>query len=153
MKLGTQASTLAVLCFTGTQLLLPKGTQPPVFGLYLLRPHGYMDQDTTWYGDRPRPKQLCVRWTPLPLPKRGGDSKFSACVYCGQTAGWINMDVGLSTGDFLLDGDPAPLPKRGQSPQIFGPCLLWPNGCMDQGVTWYGSRPRPTRHCVRLGPS
>jgi len=24
---------------------------------------------------------------------------------------------------------------------------------MDQDVTWYGGRPRPTRHCVRWGPS
>jgi len=28
------------------------------------------------------------------------------------------MEVGLSTGDFVLDGDPAPLPKRGRSPQF-----------------------------------
>ena len=25
---------------------------------------------------------------------------------------------------------------------IFGPFLLWPNGCMDQNATWYGGRPR-----------
>jgi len=24
---------------------------------------------------------------------------------------------------------------------------------MDQNATWYGGRPRPTPHCVRLGPS
>ena len=38
---------------------------------------------------------------------------FSAHVYCGQMAGWIKMvlgmAVGLSPGDFVLDGDPAPL--------------------------------------------
>jgi len=28
----------------------------------------------------------------------------------------LGMEVGLSTGDFVLDGDPAPY--------IFGPCLL-----------------------------
>jgi len=31
-------------------------------------------------------------------------------VYCGQTAGWINMplsiEIGLLPGDFVLDGDP-----------------------------------------------
>ena len=36
--------------------------------------------------------------------------KFSAHVYCSQTAGWIKMvlgmEVGLSPGDFVLDGDP-----------------------------------------------
>jgi len=27
----------------------------------------------------------------------------------------LGMEVGLSPGDFVLDGDPAPLPKRWQS--------------------------------------
>jgi len=62
------------------------------------------------------------------------------------------MEVGLSPGDFVLDGDPAPSPKRGVAP-IFGPCLLWPNRWMDQDATWYRCRPRPRRHCVRWGPS
>jgi len=44
----------------------------------------------------------------------------------------LGMEVGLSPGDFALDGNPAPSPKRGWSPQIFGPYLLWPNGWMDQ---------------------
>ena len=26
--------------------------------------NGWMDQDTTWYGGRPRPKRHCVRWGP-----------------------------------------------------------------------------------------
>jgi len=51
-----------------------------------------------------------------PPPKRGGDPKFSAHVYCGQMAGWIKMvlgmEVGLSPGDFVLDGDPGPLNFR-----------------------------------------
>jgi len=37
-------------------------------------------------------------------------------------AGWIKMllgmEVGLRAGDFVLDGDPAYLPKRGWSPQF-----------------------------------
>jgi len=45
------------------------------------------------------------------------------------------------------------LPQRGTTPQIFGPCLLWPNGWMDQDATWYGGRPRPRRHCARWRPS
>ena len=40
-----------------------------------------------------------------------------------------------------------------QEPPIFGPCLLWPNGWMDQDATWYGGRPLPKRHCVTWGPS
>ena len=57
-------------------------------------------------------------------------------VYCGQTVGWIKMplgmEIGLSPEDFVLDGDPAPPPQKGRRPQIFGSCLLWPNGCMDR---------------------
>jgi len=40
--------------------------------------------------------------------------KFSAHLYCGHTAGWmklvLGMEVGLSPGDFVLDGDAAPTP-------------------------------------------
>jgi len=35
--------------------------------------------------------------------------------------------------------------KKAHPPHlIFGPCLLWPNGWMDEDATWYGSRPRPS---------
>ena len=53
------------------------GAQPPplIFGPYLLRPNGCMDQDATWYGGRPRPRQLCVRGGPRStLPKKGQSS-------------------------------------------------------------------------------
>ena len=63
-------------------------------------------------------------------------------VYCGQTAGWIKMplgmEVGLGPGDNVLRGDPVP-PKRGTATQLFGPCLLWPNGWMDQDATPLGT--------------
>jgi len=58
--------------------------------------------------------------TQLPLSKKGRSPKFSAHVYCGQTAGWIKMllrmEVGLIPGDFVLDGDPAPSSKKGLEP-------------------------------------
>jgi len=38
----------------------------------------------------------------------------------------------------MLDGDQAPTPKGAEPHPIFGPRLLWPNGCMDQDATWYG---------------
>ena len=50
-------------------------------------------------------------------------------------------------------GTQLPSPKRGRAPQVFGPSLLWPNSWMHQDATWYGGRTRPTRHCVRCGPS
>ena len=41
----------------------------------------------------------------------------------------LGMEVGLGPGDFVFDGDPARLRKKGHSPDpIFGPHLLWPNG-------------------------
>ena len=50
----------------------------------------------------------------------GRAPQFSVHVYCGQTAGWVKlvlgMVVGLSPGDFVLDGDPAPLPQKGAKP-------------------------------------
>jgi len=83
----------------------------------------------------------------------------------------LGMEVGLSPGDFVLDGDPAPYPKRGGAPPnfrptsivakrrhfigcgpsypqkkmahpphpIFGLCLLWPNGWIDEDAASYGS--------------
>jgi len=50
-------------------------------------------------------------------------------------------------------GTKHPLPKRHSPPPIFGPCLLWPNGCMYQDTTCCGGRHQPRRHCVREGPS
>ena len=95
----------------------------------------------------------------LSFPKRGQSPPFLAHVYCGQTAGWIKMplgmEIGLGPGDIVLDGDPVPPKKEAQPPPqpIFGPCLLWPNGCMYQDITWYSGRPQSRRHCVRWGPS
>ena len=77
-----------------------------------------------------------------PVTPKGAHPQFSAHVCCGQTAGWIkmplDMEVGLGPGHIMLDGDPAPLPKKGTQPPItpiFGACLLWPNGWMDQDAT------------------
>ena len=72
-----------------------------------------MHQDATWYGCRPQPSGLRVRWRPSPSS-----------------------------------------PKTGRSPpQIFGPCLFWPNGWMDQDATWHEGRPQPRQVCVRWGHS
>ena len=49
----------------------------------------------------------------------------------------LGMEVGLSTGDFVFDWDPAPTQKGAEPHPIFGPRLLWPNGYMDQDATWY----------------
>jgi len=88
------------------------------------------------------PSDFVLDGNPAPLPKKLAEppKKLSAHVYCGQTAGWIKMvlgmEVGLSPGDFVLYGDPVPPPKGSGAPSpIFGPCLLSPNGWVDQDGT------------------
>jgi len=99
------------------------------------------------------PGDFVLDGDPAPSSKGGIPPQFSAHVYCGQTAGCIKMrlgmEVGLSPGYFVSDGDPDPLPQKGAEPPIFGPCLLWPNDCMDQDANWCGGRPRP-RHDIVL---
>jgi len=65
----------------------------------------------------------------------------------------LGMNVGLSPGDFVLDGDPAPRPKKGAPMSIAARKWFHVNGSMDQDATWYGGRPQLRRNCVRLGPS
>jgi len=81
------------------------------------------------------PGDFVLDGDPAPSPKRGGAPQFSAHVYCGQTAAWIEMPLGMEVGlgilDIVLDEDPAPTPIKGHSPPIFGQCPLWPNGWMD----------------------
>ena len=43
---------------------------------------------------------------------KGAQPHFSAHVYCGQTAGWIKMPLGMEVGE-----DPAP-PQKGHNPQF-----------------------------------
>ena len=59
-----------------------------------------------------------------PFPKKEASPQFSAHVYCGQTAGWIQMalgvEVGFGPGHIVLDGDP----KREQSLPNFRPIFI-----------------------------
>jgi len=95
------------------------GGAPHIFGPCLLWPNGWMNKAGTWHGGRPQPRRPCVRWGPSPLPQKGAEPppQFSAHFYCAQTAGCIKMplgmDVGLSPGDFVLDGDPVFPPQNG----------------------------------------
>jgi len=103
------------------------------------------------------PGHIVLDEDPAPPPQRATTPQFSVHICCGQMAAWIKMylgmELGLGAGDFVLDGDPDPLQKKGRSPQIFGPCLLWPNGWMDEAITCHGGRTQPRRLCVRWGPS
>jgi len=145
----------------GTQLALPQRHRAPQFSA-----HVYCAKTAVWIKMALgmdvglNPGDFVLNRKPAqPLPKMGAEPspQFSAHFYDGQMAGCIKMplrmEVGLSPGDFVLDEDQPPLPKKGGDPKILDPCLLCPNGCMDQDATWYGGRPRPRRHCVRWGPN
>ena len=96
---------------------------PPIFRPCLLWPSGWMDQDGTWHGGRPWSIPHCARSGHPHSQKGRSQTQFSDHLYCGKTAGCIKMplgmEVGLSPGDFVLDGDPAPRlsQKGGGAPQ------------------------------------
>jgi len=76
-------------------LVPPKGAQPPpIFCACLLWPNGWMDQDATWYGSRPRPRPHCQMGTQLPQ-KGVQHHQLFGHVYCGQTVAHFNNTAEL----------------------------------------------------------
>ena len=100
-----------------------------------------------------------VRWKPRSPPQKRAQPPISAHFYCDQTAAWIKMplgtDVGLDLYATLCSMWTQLHPeKRHTHPHtIFDPCLLRPNGWMDEDAAWYGSRPRPRSRFTRRGPN
>jgi len=99
----------------------PKGHSPPNFRPISVPAKWLHGEDATWYGGRPRLRRLSVRWgARSPSAKTGRSPQIFGHVHCGQTAEWIKMaldtEVGLNPGDIVLDGDPAPFPKKGAEP-------------------------------------
>jgi len=87
-----------------------------------------MHQYATWYGGRSQPMDFVVNGDPAPPQKGGGAPIFGQCLL--RPNGWVDQDalgteVGLGPDDTFLDGDTAPLPKRGQSPLA----NFWPVYC------------------------
>jgi len=115
----------------GTPPPSPKGGTElsPIFGQFLLWPNGWVHQDATWYGGRPQPRQLCVRWGPSYPQKKVTltPTRFLAHVSCGQTAGWMKTPLGRPRPRPLCIRRVPSYPRKGHSsPPLFGPCLLWP---------------------------
>jgi len=107
---------------------------PPIFGLYLLWPNGWMDQAAT------------AAWIKMPLGTEVGlglrdvvfdvgpdtpekkahpPTQFLANVYCGQMAGWMKTPLGsevdLGPGHVVLDG----VSRKGHSsPPLFRPMSI-----------------------------
>jgi len=132
---------------------------PVCLDVRALWPNGWTDQYETRQAGRPRPWPHCIRWGPSSSSPKGHSPQFWPI---SVAAKWLHGSrchsarslprprrLGVRWGPWSW----LPSPKRGRSPQIFGPCLLWPNGWMDQDGTWDGGRPQPRRLCVRWGPS
>ena len=93
-----------------------------------------------------------------PLQKADGTpAQFSAHVYCGQTAGWIKMALGmevdLGPGHIVLDGDHLPSPKRGTAPNFRPIFIVVKRLDIDQEGTWHGGGPWSRLYGARWGPS
>jgi len=159
------------------------GATSTIFGPFPLWRNGCMDQDATWFEGRHRSRRHCVKWGPSFPPQNGGTAPLPNFrhVYCGQTAVWIKMALGMEVDHgprhIVLDGDSALLPKKGTEPpfsahfgrpfvkrfalcyRTVGVCpvynagVLWPNGWMDQDETRRAGRFWPRPHCVRWRPS
>ena len=87
MKLGMQVGLgPGNIVLDGEPAPPPQRDSPyPIFGPYLLRLNGCMDQDATGYGARLRPNQHCVGWGPISaflLPPKG--AHFSADVFMAK---------------------------------------------------------------------
>ena len=140
-----------------------RGHSPPIFGLCLLWSNGWMDQDSRCHLvhesiDSCRELHKAVHSISRPIRVYSDLSRVRGSASPVLTA------TGLVNGRWQFSaqcnvawaqprprrhcvGDPAPQ-KRTQQPPVFGPCLLWPNGWMDQDSSWYGGRPRPRPRCV-----
>jgi len=109
-----------------------------------------------WYGDMPQPRPHCVRWEPamgmqLHPPSQGGGAqpghnpspnvrpmsivaKLLDGSRCHSVQTWAQATL-CYMGTQL---HPTPTEKGDvYSHPIFGPCLLWPKGWMED-ATWYG---------------
>ena len=99
-----------------------KGGRSPIFGPFVLSPNGSMYQDATWYGGRPQPRRLCVRWGPsFPFLKGTQPKIFVQCPswpndWMDEDATWYEVDIG--PGHIVLDGVPA-LHERGTAAPVF----------------------------------
>ena len=98
----------------------------------VLWPNGWMDQDATWYGGRPRPRSHCVRWLPSSLPLGKGHSSaslFGLCLLWPNS--WMNQDTTCYGGrpqprrHCVRSGPSCPHGKGHNSPPpTFQPTLL-----------------------------
>jgi len=73
-----------------------------------------------------------------PLKRGHSPTTFGPCLLwpnCWMIKMILGTEVGLGPGYFVLDGNPAPA-KKGAQPPSPNFRLMWPNGLVDQDVTW-----------------
>jgi len=101
----------------------------PIIGPCSLWPNGWMDQDGTLHGGGPWSTPHCARWRTSSAPQKGrAATEFAAHFYGGQTAGCIEMplgmEVGLSPGDVVRWGPFPPPQKGGRAPNFHPTSIL-----------------------------
>jgi len=112
----------------------------------------YIGSVTAWHstsGHQPNFVALNKRVTPIfgRAANTLGIGPHSSCeCICGLLM--FDNSTTWSWGNYPILGR-ASKKGGGQRPPMFGPCLLLPNGSMDQDATWHGGRP----HCVTWGSS
>ena len=137
-----------------------KGTEPPpIFGPFLLSPNGWMDQGGTWYGGRPRPRRLCVRWGPS-YPQNTGHTHhhpvFGPCLLWPN--GWMDEDATWYGSrprpwPHCIRRVPALRETGTAAPHLFGPYLLWPRHGRPSQLLLSSCLLNKSSDCIRLPTS
>jgi len=95
-----------------------------VCNIGVLWPNGWMDQDATWYEDRPRPRPHCFRWGPSSPRKTAQHSRptlFSPWLLwpnCGMDHNTTWYGSSLGPGDIVYMGTQLPHGKGHNSPRF-----------------------------------
>ena len=108
----------------------------------VLWPYGWMDEDATWCGGRPRPRPHFVRWEPSSPIRKGHNSPSPFSAHVSWPNGWMDQDATWYVGmpwsmRHCVRWVPScrPSPNGAQHTPLFCPGLLWPNGWMNQDAT------------------
>jgi len=105
----------------------------PIFDPCLLWPKSWMDQDTTWYGGKRRPRRRCVRWGRSSPLKGAHPPVFGSCLLWPN--GWMDDDATWygsrpRARPHCVRRGPSSPRKGHSSPPLFGPRVLLPRSAV-----------------------